>query len=191
MRPLPGTSAGDARGLRPRPSVATSKYMLLARALRVALSASLMFGTVAGCGRGGASSNDPPVPASHDPKGEDIVVGAVVAAEEKSGGVRLYLVKRVKYLPPPSTDALQMVAFKEKGNDFLHAAKLYRQRKLTVAIPTVDVERHNFVLRDYRVLAIEELGDEVPKLERDQALGPIKKLVKRPEEIAREYAPGS
>lgn len=131
---------------------------------------------------------DPPVPAGHAPDGKDLVLGAVVAAEEKSGGVRIYLIKEVKFLPPPSTDALLMVAFKEKGDDFLHAAKLYRQRKLTVALNLVDVERHRFIARDYRVLAVEELGDEVPKLQRDDALGPVKAIVKTPAEVAAEYA---
>jgi hypothetical protein len=109
---------------------------------------------VPGCFTDGMDAG-PPVPASSDPTGKDLVVGAVVAAVEKGGGVRLYKVTEVIYFPPPMTDELVMIAYNEKGNDFRHAAALWRKGGLTVALNKVRVQRHMFRTRDYRVLTSE------------------------------------
>ncbi len=114
--------------------------------------------TLGGCKSDGKGSG-PPVPASSDPEGKDIVVGAIVAASEDAGGVRLYKVKEVLYFPPPMTDELVMISFQEKGNDFQHASDLWRRRKLTVSIPSVRVQRHMFITRDYRVLTHEPVTE--------------------------------
>lgn len=107
----------------------------------------------------GCKSSQPealPVPASSEPEGRDLVAGAIVAAFETVGTppkVRLYKVIEVKYFPPPMSDAIIMVAYNETGADFQEAARLYQQGGLTVAIANVDVQRHLFRRRDYRVLA--------------------------------------
>ncbi len=111
-----------------------------------------------GCRTDGAGTG-PPVPASSDPQGKDIVAGAIIAAHEKTGGVRLYKVKEVKYFPPPMSDELVMLAFSEKANDFKHAADLWRRRKFTVAVANARVQRHMFITRDYRVIAKEPVTD--------------------------------
>ena len=133
--------------------------------MRRTLSA-LAIGTLlvtAGCRTDGEGTG-PPVPASSDPEGKDIVVGAIVAAHEKSGGIRLYKVKEVKYFPPPMSDELVMVAFNEKANDFKHASDLWRRRKFTVAVANARVQRHMFIKRDYRVLAQEPVTEVDKKL---------------------------
>jgi hypothetical protein len=118
---------------------------------------------LAGCRTDGKGTG-PPVPASSDPEGKDIVEGAIVAAHEKSGGVRLYKVKEVKYFPPPMSDELVMVAFNEKANDFKHASDLWRRRKFTVAVANARVQRHMFIQRDYRVLTKEPVTEIDKKL---------------------------
>jgi len=97
----------------------------------------------------------PPVPASHDPEGKDLVEGAIVAAYEKAGGVRLYKIKLVRWFPPPMSEELEMLAYKEKGNDFKHAAALWQKGGLTLVLSNVRVPRHAFMQRDYRVIANE------------------------------------
>ncbi len=95
------------------------------------------------------------VPASSDPEGEDLLVGSIVAAVERGGGVRIYKIVDSLYFPPPMTDELVMIAYHEKGNDFVEAAALYQKGGLTVALPQVRVQRHLFRTRDYRILASE------------------------------------
>jgi hypothetical protein len=99
------------------------------------------------------------VPASSHPEGKDIVEGAIVAAYEKNGGVRLYKVKEVRYFPPPMSDELVMLAFNETANDFKHASALWRRRKFTIAVANARVQRHMFITREYRVLTTEPVSD--------------------------------
>ncbi len=115
----------------------------------------------------------PSVPASSDPEGKDLVEGAIVLATTKEGGVRIYKIKQVNYFPPPVGDELVMIAFTEQGNDFEHAAKLWRQRKLTIVLPSVRVQRHMFNRnRDYRIIDKEPVTEQEKKLERGDALPP-------------------
>jgi hypothetical protein len=146
------------------------------------------------------SNKAPPVPASSDPGGADLVEGAIVAAFESrcgdpapagsqpaasatpvpiataddktSCGVRLYKIKQVNYFPPPMTDELVMIAFTEKANEFDHAMKLWRQRKLTVALPNVRVQRHMFRTRDYRVIDHEKVTEADKALKASDPLPP-------------------
>lgn len=143
------------------------------RAPRARTAATLVFVALLGATACDANKSDgPAVPASSDPEGKDLVVGAIVAAFEKDGGVRLYKVKQVDYFPPPLSEELVMIAFTEKGRDFKHAAQLYEQRDLTVIHPTVRVYRHLFIERDYRVLAVEPVSEAERALKVDQKLPP-------------------
>jgi hypothetical protein len=127
---------------------------------------------LAGCRSDGKDAG-PPIPASSDPEGKDIAVGSIIVGTEPSGGIRIYKVKEVKYFPPPMGDELVMIAFNEKGNDFKHAADLWRQRNLTVAVANVRVQRQMFIKdRDYRVIAQEPVTDADNALQADQKLPP-------------------
>ena len=81
--------------------------------------------------------------------------------------MRLYKIKEVKWFPKPMSEELVMLAFREKGNDFVHAAKLFQQRKLSVIVPNVRVSKTNFLNRNYRVLGVEPVTDAERKLDRD------------------------
>ena len=141
------------------------------RAHRAWAAAILLFAGpfAAGCK---SDPSGPLIPASSDPTGNDLVAGAIVAAFEKDGGVRLYKIKETLYFPPPLSDELVMLAFNEKGGDFQHAALLYEQRDLTVAVPSVRVYRHMFIQRDYRVLAVEPVSDAERALKAKEKLPP-------------------
>jgi hypothetical protein len=122
---------------------------------------ALGFVTSCAVGAVGCKSSEPegpPVPASSDPEGKDLVPGAIVAAQEKGNAVknediRLYKVIESTYFPPPMSDELVMIAYQETTRDFRSAAALYASGKLTIAMPQVRVQRHLFRTRDYRVLA--------------------------------------
>jgi hypothetical protein len=132
----------------------------------------LAYLALAGCRSDGKDAG-PPIPASSDPEGKDIAVGSIIVGTEPSGGIRIYKVKEVKYFPPPMGDELVMIAFNEKGNDFKHAADLWRQRNLTVAVANVRVQRQMFIKdRDYRVIAQEPVTDADNALQADQKLPP-------------------
>ena len=114
----------------------------------------------AACGRNGG----PPPAASSDPEGKDLVEGAVVAAVEKTGGVRILKVVEVVYFPPPVGDELVMTAYDEMARDFQHASDLWATRRpskqMTVALTKVRVHRQNFARRDYRIIANEAVTEE-------------------------------
>lgn len=101
----------------------------------------------------------PPVPASADPEGRDLVAGAIVAADERGTGYRLYKVVDVLFFPPPMSDEIVLVAYEAKGTTLQEASSLYARGNLRVALPTVRVQRHLFRTRDYRVLANEPVTD--------------------------------
>ncbi len=131
-----------------------SRFLGLATMLLVATTVSL-----GGCRTDGTGSG-PPVPSSSDPTGADLVEGAIVVAfEEPSQSYRLYKIKKVNYFPPPMGDELVMIALSETGNDFQHASDLWRQGKLTIAVPNARVQRTMFRKRDYRILEIQAVSD--------------------------------
>jgi hypothetical protein len=137
--------------------------MSTARCLLLALSVAL----AAGCGQGegsatsGTSAADiPPIPATHHPKGEDIVVGAVVAATEKSGGIRLNKVVFVDDYPPPLDYEFHMIAYDPKAQTWEEAARMWKGKQVKVIVPHFSVRRTDFMVRDYRVLFVEKVTPE-------------------------------
>jgi hypothetical protein len=141
------------------------------RIVAIAMCVLLTSGACRSDGKG----TGPPVPASADPDGNDLKIGAIVVAfEEPSKSYRLYKIKEVNFFPPPMSDELVMLAFAETGNDFQHASDLWRKRDLTVALANVRVQRHMFLKRDYRVLEYEAVSDA------DKALEAKQKVPQRP-----------
>lgn len=139
------------------------------RAAALCLAGSILCATVlgaSGCRTDGAGSG-PPIPASSDPKGDDLVPGAIIVAVDESRKlVRIYKLVSVEYFPPPVGDELMLIAYNEMGKDFRHASDLWRQRKLTVALSKIRVQRQMFAGRNYRVI------EQEPVTEQDKNLKP-------------------
>ncbi|WP_156339018.1 hypothetical protein [Chondromyces crocatus] len=96
-----------------------------------------------------------------DPKGEDLVKGAVVAASESSGGIRLYKIVHVDDYPPPLDYEIHMIAYEPKAQTFEDAAALWsRRERLTIASDHVYVQRSQFLLRERHVLRVEPVTDQ-------------------------------
>lgn len=108
------------------------------------------------------SQEQVPVPASSDPHGKDLVEGAVVAAVESSGGVRLYKIIHVDDFPDPIGYHLHMTAYDPKPSDFQEAANMWKHKRksFTVAKDWMDVALVLFIKRDHRVLSVEPVTDE-------------------------------
>lgn len=108
-----------------------------------------------------ASCKDAPstVPAASDPQGKDLVEGAVVAATEAAGGIRLYKIVHVDDYPDPIGYQLHMVAYQEKASTFEEAASMWKKGGMTVALNWMVVAMHLFLPRDHRVLAVEKVTD--------------------------------
>ncbi|MGK4006708.1 hypothetical protein WMF31_29070 [Sorangium sp. So ce1036] len=124
----------------------------------IALAVAVCAGTLSlapACDRGA-----PPVPTASDPNGNDLVVGAVVAAAEKSGGIRLYKIVEVEDLPPPFGRDLHMIAYDPKVATFQEAAELRRKGGMSIAMDHMAVRLVNFLPRDHRVIASEPVTDE-------------------------------
>ncbi|TKD12329.1 hypothetical protein [Polyangium fumosum] len=126
---------------------------MLRRALLVLCMA---LGSVAACNR------DVPVPAASDPDGKDLVQGAVVAATESSGGIRLYKIIHVDDYPEPAGPEYHMIAYNPKVPTFQDAANLWKHKRseVTVAIDHIFVRLVSFGKRDHRVLFVEPVTDE-------------------------------
>jgi hypothetical protein len=112
-----------------------------------------------GCGRAHERTDAPPVPASADPEGKDLVPGAIVAAVEKSGGIRIYKMVERNWFPDPIGDELVMIAYEQKADTFEHARDMWLKHDLTIALPKVRVPRQMFLPRDHRVVASEPVSD--------------------------------
>jgi hypothetical protein len=102
-----------------------------------------------------ACQSSPPVPTSSDPQGKDLVEGAVVAATESSGGVRLYKIVHVDDLPEPIGYEYHMIAYDPKAASYEEAAMLWASPERTIAIPHIEVRKIHFMPRDHRVLKVE------------------------------------
>ncbi len=116
----------------------------------------IALGSVAGCNR------DVAVPASSDPAGKDLVEGAVVAAAESAGGIRLYKIVHVDDYPEPAGPEYHMIAYDPKVPTFQDAANLWKHKRgeMTVALDHVFVRLVNFGKRDHRVLFVEKVTEE-------------------------------
>jgi hypothetical protein len=115
----------------------------------------------AACGKGENSASDiPPIPASHDPKGADLIEGAVIAATESSGGVRLNKIVHVDDFPAPLDYEFHMIAYDPKAQTWEEAARLWKSPDLKIIIPHFTVRRGEFLKRDYRVLYQEKVTAE-------------------------------
>lgn len=101
----------------------------------------------------------PPVPTSSDPEGKDIVKGAIVAATESSGGVRLYKVIHIDDYPPPIGWDLHMIVYDPKAPTFQDAAILHKRGGFKVLNDHILVRLVNFLTRDHRVLKVEPVTD--------------------------------
>jgi len=108
-----------------------------------------------------ACKHDAPVPESSDPQGKDLVEGAVVAAVESSGGVRLYKIIHVDDYPEPAGPEYHMIAYNPKTPTFQDAANLWKHRRneVTIALDHIFVRLVSFGKRDHRVLAVEPVTD--------------------------------
>ncbi|WP_437298702.1 hypothetical protein [Sorangium sp. So ce426] len=107
-----------------------------------------------------ACDRTPPVPETSDPTGKDLVIGAVVAAAEQSGGFRIYKIVEVEELPAPFGSDLHMIAYDPKAQSFQEAAELRRKGKLTVAKDHMTVRLVYFLPRDHRVISNEPVSDD-------------------------------
>ncbi|WP_437488334.1 hypothetical protein WME75_08540 [Sorangium sp. So ce1014] len=123
----------------------------------IALAAAVCAGTLT---LAPACNRAPPVPETSDPTGKDLVVGAVVAATEKAGGIRIYKIVEVEDLPPPFGRDLHMIAYDPKVQTFQEAAELRRKGELTVAMDHLMVRLVNFMPRDHRVISNEPVSDD-------------------------------
>lgn len=122
----------------------------------------LLLPALSGCGKGdaGSSITVPPVPATSDPEGKDLVEGAIVAAEEKVGGMRLYKIVHVDDFPDPIGWEYHLVAYDPKAPTFEEAAKIWATRSVKVAMPHLEVRQVHFLPRNHRVIAVEPVKDE-------------------------------
>ncbi|APR74949.1 Hypothetical protein A7982_00295 [Minicystis rosea] len=98
-----------------------------------------------------------------DPKGKDIVAGAVVAAvttAEKEPGIRTYKVIHVDDYPEPVGHNYHLIAYDPKAKTFEEARELRWRGVMTVVLPHFEVRAVDFLPRDHRVLGVEPLSDQ-------------------------------
>jgi hypothetical protein len=108
----------------------------------------------------GASCNKAePIPPA-DPQGKDLVKGAIIAAVEKSGGIRVYKMIHVDDYPMPIGHEFHMIAYDPKAPTYEEARKLHQQKALTVALQNVWVRKVLFMNRDHRVIGKEPVTPE-------------------------------
>ncbi len=132
----------------------STPHRLAALALAVLASTAI---TACGKGSGPAEEAAPHVPASSDPAGKDIVEGAVIAAQESVGGVRLYKVTHVDDYPDPIGYEYHMIAYDPKCDSFEMAAKTWKNHGATPMFDHLVVREVSFLPRDHRVLFVEPL----------------------------------
>ncbi|MFT3766229.1 MAG: hypothetical protein QM820_12055 [Minicystis sp.] len=103
-----------------------------------------------------------PIPAP-DPKGKDIVEGAVVAAvttAEKEPGIRTYKVVHVDDYPEPVGHNYHLIAYEPKTQTFEDARDLRGRGVMKVVMPHFEVRAVDFLARDHRVIAVETVSEE-------------------------------
>lgn len=121
------------------------------------------FAALIAAATGCRTEGDAPALTAPDPAGKDLVVGAVVAATEKSGGVRLYKIVHVDDYPDPIGHEYHMIAYDPKVPSFEEAPKAWKSGGLRVIDDHVLVRFVDFRKRDRRVVAVEPVTDEERK----------------------------
>jgi hypothetical protein len=113
------------------------------------------------CSQGCSSAEEaaPHIPASSDPAGKDLVEGAVVAAREGTGGIRLYKITHVDEMPEPLGHEYHMIAYDPKSDSFEQAAKTWKKHETKVIFEHLVVRDIHFIPRDHRVVFVEPLTD--------------------------------
>lgn len=133
--------------------------MKILRPLAVlALFPALLTSPLLGCSRS-STSDAPAIPASSDPQGKDLVEGAVVTAQEKVGGYRLYKILHVEDMPEPFGTEYHMIAYDPKGDTLEESARIWKQGKARVVVEHFEVRHVHFIQRDHRVIAVEPVTD--------------------------------
>lgn len=114
------------------------------------------------CSQGCSSGEEaaPHIPASSDPAGKDLVEGAVVAAREQAGGIRLYKITHVEEMPAPLGSEYHMIAYDPKGDTYELAAKTWQKHEAKVVFEHLVVRDIHFIPREHRVLFVEPLTPE-------------------------------
>jgi hypothetical protein len=113
------------------------------------------------CSHGCSSSEEaaPHIPASSDPAGKDLVEGAVVAAREAAGGIRLYKVTHVEELPAQLGTEYHMIAYDPTSPTFEQAAKVWQKHETKLIFEHLIVRDIHFLPREHRVVFVEPLTD--------------------------------
>jgi hypothetical protein len=102
-----------------------------------------------------------PIPAA-DPKGKDLVAGAVVAATtsaETTPGIRVYKILHVDDYPDPIGFNLHLAAYDPKAPTFEDAREVRRRGGMKMVNAHFEVRLADFLPRDHRVVAIEPLTE--------------------------------
>lgn len=98
-----------------------------------------------------------------DPRGKDIVEGAVVAAvttAEKEPGIRTYKVVHVDDYPEPVGYQYHLIAYDPKAATFEEAREIRGQAPMKIVMPHLEVRAVDFLKRDHRVIAKEPVTAE-------------------------------
>jgi len=98
-----------------------------------------------------------------DPKGKDIVAGAVVAAvtsAEPTPGIRVYKVVHVDDYPEPVGYNYHLIAYDPKASTFEEARDIRFRGKMKVVLPHFEVRAADFLPRDHRVIGVEPVTPE-------------------------------
>ncbi len=129
---------------------------------RLVLLALALLGAAAlpACSKGSTTEEAaPPIPASSDPAGKDIVEGAVIAAKESMGGIRLYKVTHVDDYPDPIGYEYHMIAYDPKCDTYERCAVSWKKHEAKVNYEHLVVRQIAFLPRDHRVLFVEPLTE--------------------------------
>jgi hypothetical protein len=103
-----------------------------------------------------------------------MVEGAVVAAQEKSGGYRLYKIVHVDDYPDPIGYEYHFIVYSPKGATFEEAAKLWQTGGVHIELDHIEVRWVDFMHRDHRVIAVEKVTDaELAPYRRARQIAPI------------------
>ncbi len=113
------------------------------------------------CSQGCSNAEEaaPHIPASSDPAGKDLVEGAIVAAREGTGGIRLYKITHVDEMPEPLGHEYHMIAYDPKSDSFEQAAKTWQKHETKVIFEHFVVRDVHFLPREHRVVFVEPLTD--------------------------------